>query len=228
MKKELVRKITAVLFFLCSLFVAKEAYDSSKGIIGSTDLASPVDPVGKALIFCAITALAASIWMNKKNVVGSCALGSAVMIIALFVVRAATIKSDAILSPYRYHQFKRTALPTLTVALSFLLLFIAGYLKAGSFVVLCLSAALSASVSVIDFTFGLSLEVLEKVFPFLLALAILFWGISQRKAKLPKLAEGASAGDAISALEKLNDLRLSGDISEQEFAAQKAELMKKL
>ncbi len=45
---------------------------------------------------------------------------------------------------------------------------------------------------------------------------------------MPKLKAGATAGDALKALEKLSSLRLSGDISEEEFNTQKAELMKKL
>lgn len=232
MKKDVIRKISAVLFILCAIIMALEMLLSRWGFSTyrsyTNNITIVIGKVGSVifipddsgaggvtwLIFacfvCGFAAFGVSVWLKKRTVSTTSALvivaAGLVQLFSNFFNYLQIEKGDSISLHFVSRNF---VIPTLFCALSCLLLFIAVYAKKEAFVLSCCSAACA-------------------IFSGPPPLAILLWGISQRKPRVPKLAEGASAGDALEALEKLNELRQAGELSEEEFSAQKAELMKRL
>ena len=254
MNRHIIRKTAAALFLLCALLAAKETLYYKSWIPVFSDPSWVVNAIEEAVLAIVIAALAVSVWFNKGIAVRVSAFIAMAVELSWLAGMVIINKPNTFLtaircSSYYFHH--------LLGALSFLLLFIAASVKKGSITVPCFSAVSSIAAIIgrfaarfiffsdlktgiyvqlsankhelFHFTVQYELDYWPEILLYLfLALAILFWGLSQRRAKTPELAAGATSSDALDALEKLNALRQSGDITGEGFTAQKAELLKKL
>ncbi len=248
MKKDILRIIAAALFLAGAAFAAKDAFDN----LGTIGIFIP-----KALFVCAIAALAVSVWLNKSIAVKASALTAAAAKLIEFVEPIFSENQSAFFSMFRLDSFYFSSLMVaLSLLLLFIAAsvkngsFAVSCFSAGSSIMALVSTFMVRFSVIVDIyeqsyligsgfggpseQFKSTLEILikyhwaEVLLYLLMALAILLWGISQRRAKTPALSAVVSSGDAISALEKLDELRQAGAISQEEYESEKAEIMKML